>query len=85
MLGTVLEKIKKVYGRPNVGASGASGWCQFFHIKYSDDMEAINFATLGIIQSKGGIFYDLGSGTGKPVIGAAVYHNFDVCYGSIYH
>ena len=48
-------------------------------------MEAINFATLGIIQSKGGIFYDLGSGTGKPVIGAAVYHNFDVCYGSIYH
>ena len=25
MLGTVLEKIKKVYGRPNVGASGASG------------------------------------------------------------
>ena len=36
---------------------------------------------LGIIQSKGGTFYDLGSGTGKPVIGAAVYHNFDVCYG----
>eukprot|EP01035_Chromulina_nebulosa_P034496 gene34496-46287_t len=59
MLGTVLEKIKKVYGKSNVGASGASG----------------------IIQTKGGIFYDLGSGTGKPVIGAAVYHNFDVCYG----
>mmetsp|Transcript_26597 Transcript_26597/g.36644 ORF Transcript_26597/g.36644 Transcript_26597/m.36644 type:complete len:267 (+) Transcript_26597:38-838(+) len=59
MLGTVLEKIKKVYGRPNVGASGVSG----------------------IIQNKGGIFYDLGAGTGKPVIAAAVYHNFDVCYG----
>ena len=25
MLGTVLEKIKKVYGKSNVGASGASG------------------------------------------------------------
>ena len=26
MLGTVLEKIKKVYGKSNVGASGASGF-----------------------------------------------------------
>jgi hypothetical protein len=35
----------------------------------------------GVLQGRGGIFYDLGSGTGKPVIGAAVLHNFDVCYG----
>lgn len=35
----------------------------------------------GFLQSRGGIFYDLGSGTGKGVIGAAVLHNFDVCYG----
>lgn len=35
----------------------------------------------GVLQSRGGIFYDLGSGTGKGVIGAAVLYNFDVCYG----
>ena len=35
----------------------------------------------GMLQSRGGIFYDLGSGTGKPVIAAAICHNFDVCYG----
>ncbi len=57
--GTILEKIKKIYGRPNYGSSGPSG----------------------IMQQRGGIFYDLGSGTGKPVIAAAVLHNFDVCYG----
>lgn len=57
--GTIIEKIKKIYGKPNVGASGPSG----------------------ILQTRGGIFYDLGSGTGKVVIAAAVLHNFDVCYG----
>lgn len=57
--GTIIEKIKKIYGKPNVGASGPSG----------------------VLQSRGGIFYDLGSGTGKVVIAAAVLHNFDVCYG----
>lgn len=36
---------------------------------------------VGFLQSRGGIFYDLGSGTGKGVIGAAILHNFDVCYG----
>ena len=35
----------------------------------------------GFLQSKGGLFYDLGSGTGKPVAAAAVLHNFDVCIG----
>jgi hypothetical protein len=35
----------------------------------------------GFLQERGGIFYDLGSGTGKGVIGAAVLHNFDACYG----
>jgi hypothetical protein len=29
----------------------------------------------------GGIFYDLGSGTGKAVIAAAMNHNFSACYG----
>jgi hypothetical protein len=38
----------------------------------------------GILQKRGGIFYDLGSGTGKAVIGAAILHNFDVCYGIEY-
>lgn len=57
--GTVFEKIKKIYGKPNVGHSGP----------------------VGFLQSRGGIFYDLGSGTGKPVIAAAILHNFDVCYG----
>jgi hypothetical protein len=36
---------------------------------------------LGFLQNRGGTFYDLGSGTGKGVIGAAILHNFDVCYG----
>eukprot|EP01038_Epipyxis_sp_PR26KG_P005211 gene5211-7249_t len=58
-LGVIIEKIKKVYGRPNVGSSGPNG----------------------VLQDRGGLFYDLGSGTGKGVIGAAVLHNFDVCYG----
>ncbi len=57
--GTVIEKIKKVYGLGGVGASGPTG----------------------VLQTRGGIFYDLGSGTGKPVIAAAILHNFDVCYG----
>ena len=36
----------------------------------------------GIIQgSGGGIFYDLGSGSGKAVIGAAILHNFESCCG----
>jgi hypothetical protein len=37
--------------------------------------------SLGVLQRPGGIFYDLGSGTGKAVIAAAILHNFDVCYG----
>lgn len=35
----------------------------------------------GFLQRPGGKFYDLGSGTGKPVIAAAILHNFDVCVG----
>ena len=37
--------------------------------------------SVGFLQRPGGIFYDLGSGTGKAVIAAAILHNFDVCYG----
>jgi hypothetical protein len=36
-----LEKIKNIYGKPNVGTSGPNG-----------------------VMQRGGIFYDLGSGTG---------------------
>lgn len=61
-LGTIFEKIKKVYGRPMQGSSGPEG----------------------VLQNRGGIFYDLGAGTGKGVIGAAILHNFDVCYGIEY-
>jgi hypothetical protein len=57
--GIVIEKIKKLYGRPDVGASGIKG----------------------IIQERGGLFYDLGHGTGKPVIAAAILHEFDICTG----
>lgn len=57
--GTCLEKIKKVYGRPEVGSSG----------------------DVGILQNRGGIFYDLGAGTGKAVVAAAILHNFDQCIG----
>ena len=35
----------------------------------------------GIIQRPGGRFYDLGSGTGKPCLAAAILHNFEVCIG----
>ena len=58
-IAKAFEKIKKVYGRPFVGASGPSG----------------------ILQETGGKFYDLGSGTGKGCVAAAVLHTFDVCYG----
>jgi Histone methylation protein DOT1 len=58
-LGNVIEKIKQVYGRPNVGYSGMKG----------------------ILQKSGGIFYDLGSGTGKPVLAAAILHDFSLCCG----
>ena len=54
-----LEKIKKIYGRPDIGSSGPNG----------------------VMQVRGGIFYDLGSGTGKAVIAAALMHNFAVCCG----
>ena len=58
----MIEKIKKIYGKPYQGSSGPQGF----------------------LQNRGGIFYDLGSGTGKGVIGAAILHNFDVCYGIEY-
>ena len=32
-------------------------------------------------QSHGGIFYDLGSGSGKAIIAATVLHNFESCCG----
>lgn len=35
----------------------------------------------GIMQRRGGYFYDLGCGTGKPLVAAAVLHDFDVCCG----
>ena len=55
-----MEKIKKIYGKPNQGSSGV----------------------LGILQEgQRGVFYDLGSGTGKPVVAAAIAHTFDICYG----
>lgn len=57
--GAVIEKIKKIYGRPEVGSSGDSG----------------------VLQNRGGIFYDLGAGTGKAVVAAAILHNFDQCIG----
>ena len=36
---------------------------------------------LGELQEPGGVFYDLGSGTGKPVFAAALLHDFDRCVG----
>jgi hypothetical protein len=38
----------------------------------------------GVMQTRGGIFYDLGAGTGKGVIAAAVLYDFEVCYGIEY-
>jgi len=55
----VIEKIKKIYGRPDEGTSGDSG----------------------VLQNRGGTFYDLGHGTGKAVTAAAILHNFDQCIG----
>ena len=38
--------------------------------------------SVGILQSShGGVFYDLGSGSGKATIGAAILHNFESCCG----
>ena len=58
-IGYIIEKINKVHGRPNTGASGHSGK----------------------LQSRGGMFYDLGSGSGKVCVAAALMHPFDSCYG----
>lgn len=52
----------------------------------------INFDSFGIafekirnkyggLQKKGGKFYDIGSGTGKPTFAAALLHDFDSCTG----
>ena len=35
----------------------------------------------GKLQNRGGIFYDLGSGSGKVSVAAALLHPFDSCYG----
>lgn len=35
----------------------------------------------GILQREDGIFVDLGSGTGKAVVAAAIVHNFEMVYG----
>jgi hypothetical protein len=35
----------------------------------------------GMLQRRGGYFYDLGCGTGKPLVAAALLHEFDVCCG----
>ena len=35
----------------------------------------------GGLQTPGGVFYDLGSGTGKPVLSAALLHDFDQVKG----
>ena len=37
--------------------------------------------TQGIMQRDDGIFVDLGSGTGKAVVAAAIVHNFEMSYG----
>lgn len=61
-IAVVIEKIRKVYGVPNVACSGLSG----------------------VLQHKGGFFYDLGSGQGKTVIAASLLHEFDSCIGIEY-
>lgn len=33
------------------------------------------------MQRRGGYFYDLGCGTGKPLVAAALLHEFDICCG----
>ena len=35
----------------------------------------------GGLQESGGIFYDIGSGTGKPALAAALLHDFDQVHG----
>jgi hypothetical protein len=57
--GIIMERVRKIYGRQDVGASGP----------------------YGVLQGRGGVFYDLGSGTGKGVAAAAILHNFDQCVG----
>jgi len=58
------------------------------HLAYSE----ITYQSLGTVLAKirqyhgglqdgGGVFYDLGSGTGKAVCAAAILHTFDKCVG----
>lgn len=57
-IGYIIEKINKVHGRPNTGASGHNGK----------------------LQNRGGLFYDLGSGSGKVSVAASLLHPFDSCF-----
>jgi SAM-dependent methyltransferase len=38
-------------------------------------------STPNVLHSRGGIFYDVGCGTGKPSFGAALLHDFDIVGG----
>lgn len=48
---------------------------------YSTLSEILVSLTRKALISSGGVFYDLGSGTGKAVVAAALIHNFSKCCG----
>ena len=51
-------------------------------IKYKYGLPNVGYSPPeGVMQQDGGIFVDLGSGTGKAVVAAAIVHNFDTAYG----
>ena len=52
------------------------------------EIEFIPFAEIlqkvkgyGGLQQSGGVFSDVGCGSGRPVFGAALFHDFDRCVG----
>jgi len=52
-------------------------------IDFASIAEVFRFINIeyGLFQNKGGVFYDLGSGTGKGVLTACLLHEFDKCVG----
>jgi hypothetical protein len=51
-------------------------------LKYIYGLPGVGYSgPRGQLQGRGGIFYDLGSGIGRPVVGAACLYPFDVCTG----
>jgi hypothetical protein len=92
-----LKQTTLTYGEITFDSFGNVFSCLYFDLLLTTQMSAVVFEKIkrkygkpfvgecgseGVLQKPGGRFYDLGSGTGKPVVAAAILHNFDQCVGT---